>query len=260
MINKSHHLGLVALVLFLMAAASLAADVPAAAVPSDPKVAAPAAKEAGGGGGERPEVVALSSTRSRLGLIEFDHVSREVLIPAQVNMERGILEYALVSEKGKLHEALLSTAARPFDLNVVLLLLNYKPDSEWWVPPSKPKPLSRVGMTARLEVFIRWREGEGEAGEEKTVRLDEWISDLVTGKPAAATPWIYTGSYFNEDNQFVAEVDGSFLALYHDGRSLINNPREGADNDEQWGPASGIPSKGTSVVVVLKPVAPAAAK
>jgi hypothetical protein len=257
MIGKLYNLGMVAALLRATAAASLAADVPAAAALSDPKVAAPAAKEAAGGGGERPEIVALSSTRSRLGLIEFDHVSREVLIPAQVNMERGILEYVLVSEKGKLHEALLSTAARPFDLNVVLLLLNYQPDSEWWVPPAKPKPLSKVGMTARLEVLLRWKEGEG---EEKTVRLDEWISDLVTGKPAAATPWIYTGSYFNEDNQFVAEVDGSFLALYHDGRSLINNPREGADNDEQWGPASGIPSKGTSVVVVLKPVAPAAAK
>ena len=256
MIRKYYNLGMVAVLLRVTAAASLAADVPAAAALSDPKVAAPAAKEAAGGGGERPEIVALSSTRSRLGLIEFDHVSREILIPAQVNMERGILEYALVSEKGKLHEALLSTAARPFDLNVVLLLLNYQPDSEWWVPPAKPKPLSKVGMMARLEVLLRWKEGE----EEKTARLDEWISDLVTGKPAAVTPWIYTGSYFNEDQQFVAEVDGSFLALYHDGRSLINNPREGADNDEQWGPASGIPSKGTSVVVVLKPVAPAAAK
>ncbi len=256
MMRKLYNVGMVAALLRVTAAASLAADVPAAAALSDPKVAASAAKEAAGGGGERPEIVALSSTRSRLGLIEFDHVSREILIPAQVNMERGILEYALVSEKGKLHEALLSTAARPFDLNVVLLLLNYQPDSEWWVPPAKPKPLSKVGMMARLEVLLRWKEGE----EEKTARLDEWISDLVTGKPAAVTPWIYTGSYFNEDQQFVAEVDGSFLALYHDGRSLINNPREGADNDEQWGPASGIPSKGTSVVVVLKPVAPAAAK
>jgi hypothetical protein len=258
MIGKLYNLGMVAALLRATAAASLAADVPAAAALSDPKVAAPAAKEAAGGGGERPEIVALSSTRSRLGLIEFDHVSREVLIPAQVNMERGILEYVLVSEKGKLHEALLSTAARPFDLNVVLLLLNYQPDSEWWVPPAKPKPLSRVGMKARLEVFVRWRDGE--AGDEKTVRLDEWISDLVTDKPAAPTPWIYTGSYFNEDQQFVAEADGSFLALYHDGRSLINNPREGADNDEQWGPASGIPSKGTPVVVVLKPVAASTGK
>lgn len=258
--RKLYNLGMVVALLWVTAAASLAADVLAAAALSDPKVAAPAAKGAAGGGRGRPEIMALSSTRSRLGLIEFDHVSREVLIPAQVNMERGILEYALVSEKGKLHEALLSTSARPFDLNVVLLLLNYQSDSEWWVPPAKPKPLSRVGMTARLEVLVRWREGEGEAGEEKTVRLDEWISDLVTGKPAAATPWIYTGSYFNEDQQFVAEVDGSFLALYHDGRSLINNPREGADNDEQWAPASGIPSKGTPVVVVLKPVAAAVEK
>jgi len=197
------------------------------------------------------EVVRLSATRSRLGLIEFDHATREIFIPAQVNMVKGLLEYALVSEKGKLHEALLSTKARVFDLNIVLLLLNYQPDAQWFVPPAKPQPLDTVKPGARLELMVRWKESPD--GPQKSARLDEWITDLITQKTAARAPWIYTGSHLNEEKQFAAEVDGSLVALYHDARALLNSPREGADNDEQWSPFRNVPPKGTPVTVVITP-------
>lgn len=196
-----------------------------------------------------PEIVRLSPTRSRLGTIEFDQATREIAIPAEVNMVKGLLEYALVGEKGKLHESLLSTKARAFDFNIVLLLLNYKPDDQWFVPPAKPKPLADAQPAARLDIFVQWTDG----GAEKTARLDEWITDLATKKPAAPTPWIYTGSYFNDEKRFAAEVDGSLVALYHDTRALINSPREGADNDEQWVPAKEVPPKGTPVTVIVRP-------
>jgi hypothetical protein len=202
--------------------------------------------------GAGPEIVRLSATRSRLGLIEFDHGSREITIPAEINMVRGLLEYALVGEKGKLHEALLSTKARVFDLNIVLLLLNYQPDEQWFVPPAKPKPLAASKPAARLEIFVRWKEAG--SGSVTTARLDEWITDIATKKPAAPAPWVYTGSHLNEEKQFAAEVDGSFVALYHDARALINSPREGADNDEQWAPAPTVPPKGTPVTVVIRPL------
>ena len=198
-----------------------------------------------------PEITRLSATRSRLGVIEFDHGTREITLPAEVNMVKGLLEYALVGEKGKLHESLLSTKARAFDLNVVLLLLNYKPDEQWFVPPAKPKPLGQAKPEARLEFLLRWKDPGG--GTEKTARLDEWISDLTTKKPAAPAPWIYTGSHLNEEGRFTAEVDGSIVALYHDARALLNSPREGADNDEQWVPGPDVPPKGTPVTVVIRP-------
>ena len=138
----------------------------------------------------RPEIVRLSATRSRLGLIEFDHTSREITIPAEINMVKGLLEYALVGEKGKLHEALLSTKARAFDLNIVLLLLNYQPDEQWFVPPAKPKPLAASKPAARLEIFVRWKEAG--RGPDLTARLDEWITDIATKnrprRPRGSTP------------------------------------------------------------------------
>lgn len=199
----------------------------------------------------KPEIVRLSPTRSKLGVIEFDSVTREISLPAEVNMVKGLLEYALVGEKGKLHESLLSTKARAFDLNVVLLLLNYAPDETWFVPPAKPKPLAEAKPSAQLEISLRWKSPDG--GEEKSGRLDEWITDLSRKKPAAPTPWIYTGSHLNEEGRFAAEVDGSVIALYHDARALMNSPREGADNDEQWTPAKDVPPRGTPVTVVIKP-------
>lgn len=201
----------------------------------------------------KPEITRISATRSRLGVIEFDHTTREITLPAEVNMVRGLLEYALVGEKGKLHEALLSTKARAFDLNVVLLLLSYQPDEAWFVPPAKPRPLDAARSEARVEFLVRWKDAGG--GPEKSARLDEWITDLSTRKPAAPAPWIYTGSHLNEENRFAAEVDGSIVALYLDARALINSPREGADNDEQWVPAEGIPPRGTPVTVVIRPSA-----
>jgi len=213
-------------------------------------MAEPAGKVAGAAAG-RPEIIRVSATRSRLGLVEFDAMTREIFIPAEVNMVKGLLEYALVSEKGKLHESLLSTKARVFDLNVVLLLLNYEPDLGWFVPPSKPKALATVKPGARLEARVRWREAGG--GAEKTVRLDQWIHDMATQKAAAPSPWVYSGSHLNETKQFAAEVDGSFLALYLDSRALFNSPRDGADNDEQWSPAQAVPEKGTAVTLILGP-------
>jgi hypothetical protein len=200
----------------------------------------------------KPEIIRLSATRSRLGVIEFDHTTREITVPAQVNMVRGLLEYALVGEKGKLHEALLITKARAFDLNLVLLLLNFKPDEKWFVPPAKPKPLEDARPEARLELLVRWNTPAG--GEEKTARLDEWVTDIITKKPAEPAPWIYTGSYLSEEKRFAAEVDGSIAALYHDARALLNSPRQGADNDEQWTPAAEVPPKGTPVTVIIRPV------
>ncbi len=203
-----------------------------------------------------PKIESLGGTRQRLGRIEFDKATREIQLPAAVNMTKGLLEYVLVSEKGKLHESLLSTPVGPLDLNVVLLLLNYAPAPEWHVPPAKPKPLEAVAPAAKLACYIRFKNAEG---AEETVPAETWVNDLRTKKAAAASPWVYNGSNFNDEHQFSAEVDGSILSLYLDPRCLVNNPRQGADDDERWVPAKGIPPKGTSVTVVLKPAASSAA-
>jgi hypothetical protein len=191
----------------------------------------------------------LTGTRYRLGAIEFDKATREISIPAKVNMVKGMLEYVIVHEGGKLHESLLSTTARAFDLNVVLLLLNYQPMPGWF-EPGRSRSLEGVKLESRIDVVVRWQDGEG---GEKSARLEKWVTDTFTGKPAPDGPWVYNGSGMNEENRFSAEVDGSIAALYLDNRSLLNSPLPGNADDERWEPTRGIPPKDTAVTVVLKP-------
>ena len=205
----------------------------------------------------RPEIKQLSGSRYALGSIEFDKATREVTFPAKVNMTKGMLEYLIVHEEGALHESLLSTTARPFDLNVVLLLLDYQPMPEWFGPPGKPKSLDGVKAGAAIDFFVRFEDARGKA---QTVRLESWVIDVRTRKPAANAPWVFNGSGFDEENLFSAEVDGSIAALYLDNRSLLNNPRPGNTDDERWEPAREVPPKGTPVTVILKPAIPPPAK
>ena len=46
-------------------------------------------------------------------------------------------------------------------------------------------------------------------------------------------PWTYNGSRV-EDGAFVADQELSIVAVITDPTALVNNPREGYDNDQIW--------------------------
>jgi len=198
-----------------------------------------------------PVLEQLSPTRYKLGLLELDKSTREITFPAVINQTNGVLEYAIVHETGKVHESLLRTDARPFHLKLALLLLNYKEQPTWFVPPTPPKPLDTVSSDGQSRVAVRWKTA---SGTEHTAPLESWVRDVATRKAALPGPWVFSGSHFNEENQFAAEVDGSLVALYLDARCLLNNPRPGNADDERWEPMKGMPAKGTAVTVILQPV------
>ena len=52
----------------------------------------------------------------RFGLVRVDAAARTASFPAYVNMTNGILEYAVVTDYGKVHESLLFTEAKPVDV------------------------------------------------------------------------------------------------------------------------------------------------
>ena len=171
-------------------------------------------------------------------------------------MTGGLIEYVLVHDLGKVHESLLSTPVTPFELNIVLLLLNYRADPEWFVPPAKPKPLTTVAPAAQCEVLVRLKEAKE---TRKSVRIESWVWNLRSASTAAEAPWIYSGSSATEDGRFAAQVDGTHIALYLDPRCVFNSPRDGNDDDQLWQPARGVPAKGTAVTVIFRPFSPTAA-
>lgn len=185
----------------------------------------------------------------RLGAIEFNSKTREITFPALTNAEEGILEYVLVHETGKTHESLLKTAISPTDLQVVFKLLRFQSGKgklfDGRYPPGElPDPEPRGDA---FRVFMTWP-GSGE------VPVESAIHDFTADAPMAPTQWILNGSEILQ-GKFMAQVEGSILALYLDPLALCNCDHERAWDDENWFPIKKrIPAYETPVTVILRPV------
>lgn len=199
----------------------------------------------------------LDDSRFELNGITFDKKTRGISLPAKVNMNEGLLEYALVHESGKVHESLLSTAVSPSDLNVVLLLLNYQPCGAFFDISNKqagavPVKNPVIGVSSQLQVSVEWKDSAGAA---KSAPLESLLLNLDKKGTVTPGPFTYTGSQVMSDGSFLAQDTGSILALYVDAAAVINNPREGNENDDIWVPdQKKLPARDTPVTVCLKPM------
>lgn len=203
-----------------------------------------------GAGGPPPDLTVkrIDETHVAIGDVRINRKARTVTLPAKLNMRDGLLEYALVTEMGKLHESLLVTAVAPQQLHVACLLLGLKelPLTEDEIPPGN-----------RVAIEVSWEKD----GKTVTHPLAALIS-LTKPNPLEAAvvmspgPWFYNGSVFVK-NVFLAQRDGGFISLIHDPAALVNNPREDRGNDEVHIPNTAqLPPVGTPVKVALRLTAP----
>lgn len=234
-------------------ALSLAAQEPSREVPSAPaptEVPAP-----------KVSVEKVGETRYRLGGIEFDAETREIRFPVAVNLrEGGPVEYLLVREDGKVHESILTTAISPLHLQIAMKLLRYNAGRGDVFNPFLTRELREKegGKAAdRGEAVSFFFEAEGVP----EIPVHDLVIDGESAAPMGPGGWIYTGSSV-EDGAFMAEVEGSIIAIYLDPLALFNMTREGADIDERWGARdSVIPPLGTKGVLSIRPgLSPGSAK
>ena len=240
------------------AAAFLLGTLPAPAEnPPAPAPAPPSSKPADSpqpDAASAPAIKSLGGPRYELNGICFNEDTRAITLHATVNMTEGLLEYALVHEAGKVHESLLSTPISAYDLNVVLLLLNYQPSATFFDTSDKAAGAvlvknPKIEAPAKLLVTLEWKDP---AGKSQSTRLESLLLNLDQKAPATPGPFIYTGSMLMEDGVFMAKETGSILALYADAAALLNNPRQGNENDDSWlADKSKVPPKGTAVTVTL---------
>ncbi len=201
---------------------------------------------------KQPPVKKIGVTRYRLGEIEFDAKTREVFLPVVVNQnEGGPMEYILVHESGKVHESILTTRVSPIEFQIVLKLLKYQsgkgdvfnlllPESE-----QKAEGGKKANRGDLMSVVVLWSDSE-----EKLVATS-LIIDGKTSKPMPKGGWVYTGSEIDSGN-YMAELEGSIIAVYLDPVSMLNMTREGADDDERWGANKDvIPEIGTRGTMIL---------
>ncbi len=188
-----------------------------------------------------------------IGQVTFDKKTRQIKFPARINMRSEVIEYALVSDMGKKHEAILATAVKPLQLHLACLLLGITATNlsgEF----NHPCPVPAANA---VQVEIAWNRD----GTKKREPLASLVVIKETSspqspqpleKPLAAGNWFYNGSFFGP-SAFQAQAEGSFISLIRDSAALINNPRADLDNDKIHYPNTALlPPEGTPVEVILQ--------
>ncbi|MFC1591322.1 YdjY domain-containing protein [Thermodesulfobacteriota bacterium] len=190
-----------------------------------------------------PPIKMLGKGLFEIGGVRIIKKEHRVEFPAAVNMDKGLLEYLVVGDLGKLHESLLRTRVEPYSLQIALLLLGLE---------GSTKPLTGQGAAQTpegdpVDIFVRWEN----AGKERQVRIEEWV-DLREAKPPEKFSWIFTGSVVYE-GVFMAQIDKSIVAVFHDPAALIDHRMPAGANDEIWyAHEKKVPPPGTPVTVIIQ--------
>jgi len=208
----------------------------------------------------KPTVERVDETRYRVGEVTFDQKNREIRFPAAVNMTEGLLEFLVVHENGKIHEALFHTKISPTHLNLAFKLLRYPPSDELYALPNErgglsnkfPEVSEEVQAGSRVDVHVEWQD----AGKTRKVAVNEWIQHAVKGDAMPPGPWVYGGSRVY-DGKYVPETTGDIAAIYITGSALINYPGEDNQDDTVWlSFPKRVPPEGTRVTLIITPHQP----
>ena len=145
----------------------------------------------------------------RVGDVTVDAKLGVAVFPAKVNQLVGLIEYALVTELGRVPESFLSTKARPSDIHAAMLLLGakspgavtielgWKVDDKWVRKPM----LNFIGQYPL--------ETASERNDKVTVKSFDITSH----------DWKWTSSRI-QNGKTAADVSGSILSLQSDTEAL----------------------------------------
>lgn len=198
----------------------------------------------------------ISEFEYELGSLRLNKKDRTLRFPGLINMTKGPLEYLIVNEAGSAHEALFTTTAKAFDLNVALLLLGYKP-AEYFKKEGKNKfphlvKSPTVLPEGQFDCWVEWKDKDGMT---QTSRAERWVYNLKERASVSDGPFVYNGSFVTDDGVFVAQQSGNIVSLYLDAAALVNNPRKDQEMDDIWEPAKDLPEKGSPVTLIFQPAA-----
>lgn len=204
----------------------------------------------------------ISANVFQLGSVRLDKSLKTVQFPALMNLREGLIEYLLVNSRGKSYESLLRTETEPYYIHLAMLLIGAQgapetpallnaPSVPFHVnrPPNAtnvPPPLAILGDPVTIE--LSWQTARGP----KQFPAEDCIMNLATKTNASRGPWTYNGSRVLH-GLFIAQRDGSIVAMIDDIDAMVNNPRPGHENDQIWQVNSALlPPTNTPVEVTFK--------
>ncbi|MEM7204215.1 MAG: YdjY domain-containing protein [Planctomycetota bacterium] len=211
--------------------------------------------------------------------VRVDRAAKSVTIDAIINAAADPLEYLLIHQRGRTHEALFVTEVQPSMLNTAMLLVGLEPGANARMEPIDPPPseaeieagadVARVVPPAGMEVAIQVAWSDEEGGAEHSLAAHELILDLSTREPVGPVTWHYLGGrmaplYRGEDPVFVADYEGNLVSICYLGPEQPNHlatmRHERARDDQNWWVSKACPPPGTAVQLQFRRVEPKAAE
>lgn len=202
---------------------------------------------------ERTQVKPVAPGIFEIGRVRLNKPEGTVSFPAVANMERGAVEFLLVTGFGRTHESVLRSDVDPYQIHLAMLLLGARGNThavEGVRAAAGPTetPYGKAIGGDRIGVEVAWKSGDREVRRPG----EELVMNLAEGRVMSAGEWTYTGSVV-VDGVFLAQVDGSLVAVMREPAALVNNPREGAERDEIWGVNTNtVPALDTPVEVTFR--------
>lgn len=199
--------------------------------------------------------------------IVVDAKARTVSIPAVMNDPPDPVEYLLISQRGKKHEAVLVTKVRPSLLNGALLLLGLKQGTNVSFKEKVPPPtMGEIEKGAdpfdvtppkgdALWMTVSWKAEDGTVRE---FGVEELIADLGAQRPVRGASWIYLGGrmaaiYRNEPPAYVADFEGNLVSVPYmsPDNHLVTMVHPDARDDQNWYLTEACPPGGTQVTLTF---------
>lgn len=197
---------------------------------------------------EPPVIRKIADGIFRVGGVTVNKNKQFVSVDGAVNMDDGLVEYLACGPRGKLHESVLVLHAQPYHLQVALLLLGLEPGDN---------PLDRQGGSGvpdgdPVDIWVAWRSADK---KEIRQRAEELIFNIKKKKTMPRTHWIFCGSQII-DGRFIAQVEQSIIATYHDPFAMFDHPlATGTDDTLYHANKRKVPPIGTPVTLVIQPAA-----
>lgn len=186
--------------------------------------------------------------------MRIDYRVPQVEIDGEVILREGALELFAYAKAPtpKEHESIVLLRTPPHAIYQALGLVGLTPGHPMKYLPEVKKIRPPTGDP--VDVFVRYQKN-GRTVEESAC---DWMFDMEKKGPMARTHWIFTGSERLDDGNFAADMDGTVVTVVDFDSSLAALPDLHSDSDaELWLKANtaAIPPVGTSVVLLLRPVA-----
>ena len=196
----------------------------------------------------KPNVKEIRPGIFQVGGVLLEKEKKQINFPVIVNMHEGLLEYILVSGKGKTHESLLVTRTEPFHIHVAMLLLGAKGSKGKEIPEDPKKTIPGDHIKYELSWKVK--------GKSVRYPVEQFIRNLHTKKAMTPGHFVYNGSVLFQGT-FIAHVEGNLFSLITAPAALANNPRIGRENDENWEPIKkSLPPLDTEITMTVKLLSP----